>query len=318
MTEVSYPIVGGTGVTDAVYERLMAYISGNGRIGYNPTSSDIALPILYADSSGRQVKVRANQSVLLRGYLWESGTAGIVRSLTANTSGQTRLDMGVLRLDREDFTVRFEVIDGTASTTPVAPALTNQTGDTGYFEWPLGTIRVTSNVTAGLPSIAASDVTPMDTWLAPPNIVGRASRRDTVTPGGIYTEYDTGRVFAALGGSWHLVGENGDLTGITLAGGWSAPGNVYAKRRNGLTWFQGLAALSASNKAPNTSLVLCTLPDTFRPTQDLYVPALLGAANPAVVKVEADTGRVTLTDYSATFLTGQSIIISPVTWASKY
>lgn len=320
MAETSYPVAGGGGITDATYEQLMAGISGNGRVAYRPSANTLAQPMMYADSTGRQVKIRANVAYLLRGFRWESGSSTVVRPLDANTSGQPRVDLGVLRLDREDFTVRFEIIKGSPAANPVTPAVTQQTGTTGLFEVPVGAVRVTSSATAGLPSIASSDVTPMETWLAPPNTVAHSSRRGAVDPGGLFTEYDTNRTYVGLGSRWHLIGEDGSWTTISPAGGWdtdAGDSHIRARRRNGYTYFQCTVQMTGSDKAAGTDLTVCTLPSQFRPTHGLDILGWLDGANLCRVIVDAGTGRVYMRNYSVPMRTGAFLICHSATWASN-
>lgn len=315
MAETSFPIAGGGSVTDFAYERLMFTVLGNGRItGSVPSAGDLSNPILYADSTGRQAKIRANTAALIRGFRWESGTEGVVQPLDANTSGQPRLDRFVLRLDRSNFTVRVAVLKGTPAPTPSLATLTQQTGSTGFYEWPLGSVKVASNAGSGLPSIAAGDVTSEEYFLAPRTTVGH--RFPPASPGAIH--HDGERMYRGVGGLWVPIGESGPWTKITASGGWTND-NIYCKRTNGFTTFQCQVQLnSTAARAANTPTRVCFLPAEFRPTAG--ATALVAWMSPGQVgrvQVTASTGEVEVTDFPQTFPVGGTLVIQGHSWPAN-
>jgi hypothetical protein len=315
--ETSFPYAGGGGVTDARYEALMAEVTGSGRIADNPTSGVLSQKLVYADSTGRQVKVRGSQAALVRGFRWETDASGLLQPIEANTSGQPRIDLAVLRLHRETFTVSFRIVKGTPATTPTVPAATQTIATNGVWELPVATIRVASSTASGLPSIGDTDVTALDNFLAAPSRTGHSSRRPPAAWGGLWTEYDTGRTYVGNGGAWNLIGETDSLTQLSPASGWAAPGNLYARRRNGLTYFQGLLQLTASDKAAGTDLTICTVPVEFRPTHDLALLGYVSGGNLVRCYLDAQTGRLFVSDYAMTFKKGWAISVHPATWVSR-
>lgn len=90
-----------------------------------------------ADSTGMQVKVSAGAAIVRGFYL--SSTAVETKTIDAATS-QPRIDVVVARLDPAADTITLEVVKGTASATPTAPALTQT--DTGIYEMPLAQVTV--------------------------------------------------------------------------------------------------------------------------------------------------------------------------------
>lgn len=150
MAESSAPTGGAAvrSVTDAQYEQLMSALSADGLFG---SPADTA-PV-FADSSGRQVKIRASKKGLLRGWFWDSGTTDTTKSVTTNTAGATRIDRVVLRFDRTAFTVTTVVKAGTAGS-GLPPALTRDAGTTGVWEIPMARITLVNNYT----TIASTDV----------------------------------------------------------------------------------------------------------------------------------------------------------------
>ncbi len=139
-------------VTTAEYEQKFAPVLPEGIVGLH---SDTAA--VYGDSSGRQVKVRANRWGMVRGFEWYSGTVDFTVAIAANSSGSTRIDRIVLRIDRGDnFKVRVAVRQGTAGAG--LPALVQNVGssylNSGTYEIALAHVTVVN----GASSISASDV----------------------------------------------------------------------------------------------------------------------------------------------------------------
>lgn len=307
MAETSFPVAGGAGVTDATYERLMGPITGSGRYNFDLTSGQVGSPLIFADNSGRQIKAFANQSAIVRGFRWESGTTPPVVALDANTSGNPRLDLIVLRLDRSNFTVRLGKTNGTPAAVPAAPAPIQDTGSSGKWELPVATVRVASSGTSGQPSIQSTDVNPVDWWIGPPSYLSQVGQSPPVSPGAMLHQYDTGRFYRGVGSSWVLTGEMGAWTKLTVAGGWTND-NVYAKRVNGMTHFQAFLILSGSNKTAGTDLTVCTLPATFRPAHsDIALPSWMTPNQAALSYVDAGTGLVRVSNYGQTFPQGGTV-----------
>lgn len=303
MAEVSYPTTGGGAVTDARYEQLIGTVIPSGLIGSTALSS-----LVYADSSGRQVKVQPSRAAMVRGFRWESDGAGIVRSIAANSSGNPRIDLAVLRLNRNDFTVTFQIVQGAPAASPVAPSLTQNTGSTGVWELPLAQITVANNATA----LAAGTVKDISWYLGGSSLVGSAAQFPPVTPGATFTTSD-GRVFDAVGSQWHMTAENGSLTSIAAYTGWS--GNIYFRRRNGWTFFQGLLNRTGIDLPAASASQLMTIPAQFRPPQDMYFVAYAGSQ---IMRchIDAPTGVVLLNGKSIVFQQGASIVLHPITYPS--
>lgn len=321
MAEFSAPYTGGQGVTDAVYERLMAHVTGNGRIDLDRAGNSLTSPIVYADSTGRQFKVRANVGYLVRGFRWESGDEGIVRALDANTSGNPRLDLVVLRLDRSNYTVRLVVLKGTPAAVPTLPALTQQTTQTSStrFEVPLASIRVAHNVAVNAPSIASGDVNAYEIWNAEPPQIGHSFARPAPKPGGIWTEYDTGRSFVGLSSKWYLYAEDGAQYNFTANGSWD-PDRFYCnvRRRNGTTFFNGTIFRKSGlgDIGAGVDVAICTLYEAVRPSQNTYIPATTSGGAVANLYIEASTGAVRVADHTG-LKVGTSVRWGGASWPSK-
>lgn len=316
MAEISFPVAGGAGVTDATYERLIGPITGSGRYGFNLSSSALTTPLIFADNSGRQVKAYANQAAIVRGFRWESGTTPPVVALDANTSGNPRLDLIVLRLSRTDFTVRLGKTNGTPATVPAAPAPVQDAGSTGVWELPLATVRVGSSGTTGQPFIQATDVTPIDYWLTPPGIILRdGAYIPNSQPGTPLYRADNGRSYRSTGSGYVLIGEDGTWTKVTAAGGWTSD-YIDVQRRNGWTYLQATLILNVADRPASTDMVVCTLPVGFRPEHDMWVQCTLQPGQAGFAYITASTGVLTITAYPQTFPKGGRVVLGPVSYPS--
>lgn len=317
MAETSYPIAGGAGVNEFTYELLMAQALGSGRV--EPVmsgSTSLSSALVYADSSGRQVKIAANAAYMMRGFRWESGPDGVVVPLNANTSGKTRKDRIVLRLDRSTYTIRVSALPGTPADVPAAPSPVVSSSLTGEFEEAIGTVTVKSQSGTGLPTITATDVVSEDKYLAPPGIYGSSAVRGSANPiGKFYLESDTKRLFWGAPGGDILVAENGPLTKLAPAGGWKDD-NLYVQRVNGMTYFQGKIALNTTDRPAGTDMTVCTLPATFRPTSNFYSNVVMSPGQGGWAHFDASTGVILITSYPQAFPNGGILIIGPVTYPS--
>lgn len=142
MAQDSWPNSGhnSRAVTDSEYEALAERFSDDGVYG---DPSDTAV---VTAGVGLSVTVASGTYASLRGHAWYSGTTDVSLTITANSSGSTRIDRVVLRLDRSDWTVAAVVRAGTAGSG--APALVQDSGDTGVYEIPLALVTVPNGATS--------------------------------------------------------------------------------------------------------------------------------------------------------------------------
>jgi hypothetical protein len=169
MAESSWPSPSyNSGAVSSAEFEAMNYYVGGGMMGlYNETAA------IFADSSGRQIKIRAARYGVIHGFNWYSGTSDTTVAIAANASGSTRIDRVVLRLTRATWQVRVAVIAGTPGAG--APTFTQTYADSGVFEVSLALVTVV-NAAA---SLAAGDVVFHAPYFAPtPMIAPTAS----VTP----------------------------------------------------------------------------------------------------------------------------------------
>lgn len=195
MTSISYPspAYNAGSVTDLEFERLTSPQSVDGVLGH-PADQ----PMAYADGTGtRRVMVRANCRALLRGFMYDSGATDLPLTLAANTSGATRIDLIVLRLDRATWMVTEAVVQGTPGAG--VPTATRTTGAVGIYEVPIATVSVVN----GASTLAAGTVTSV-AWYVGDNghIRCTATTRPPLEAGFTIWETDTGRQMIHDGSAW--------------------------------------------------------------------------------------------------------------------
>lgn len=150
MAESSWPTVaGGRSITDIQWEEMAAGFAASGVIGA-PTDT----PVIYADSTGMQIKVRANKLALVSGNGWTSGPTEFTKAIGSNGTGSTRIDLVVLRLTRSTRTVTVEVRAGSPGSGVPAAVQDSMLTGTGIWELPLAQVTVA----AGASTIAAGNV----------------------------------------------------------------------------------------------------------------------------------------------------------------
>ncbi|WP_431040077.1 hypothetical protein [Streptomyces sp. P9-1] len=205
-------------VTDVEYEKIAARFSDDGVDG---KPSDAAV---VTASTGLNVTVRAGVYATLRGHAWTSGTSNVTLAVGANSSGQTRTDRVVLRLDRSDWTVRAVVKAGTPGAG--APALTQSTGDTGTYEIPLADVTV-------LNGAASVTVTRRELWVGSRvRPCTSSSRNPAPTVGEMCLETDTGMVRMWDGASWVTIRRTDDTANVDVTlSAWTPTGSSVLERR---------------------------------------------------------------------------------------
>lgn len=223
MAQSSWPTAaGGHSVADTQWESMASGFTTDGIIG---TISDTT--VIYGDSSGLQVKLRANKYGLCRGHGWTSGTVDLVLGLAANTSGSARIDLAVLRFDRTAQTVTMVIRPGTPGAG--APALQRDpvTNPAGLYEVAIAQIVVV----AGATSISAANVIIVHPFVTgPPIIVPDLATLNLVTPPAYgtlatagtqpYVYSSSGWLRADWNSGWGLIaGKDFASTGAALATG---------------------------------------------------------------------------------------------------
>lgn len=287
MAEVSYPTAGGGGVTDVVYERLMSGMTGDGLVG-TPTSPALC----YADSSGRQVKIRKSRAAILRGFYYSSGPDELILPIAANASGKARIDKVVLRLDRNTFKINAKVRTGTPGSKPVAPAAVQQSSPDRFWELPIANIKVPSGA-SGIPS---SYVTDIAYYIAEPALAGPAVARPAAAPGRVFFDLTNNRTYiGSKTSTWQTLFFDSKWQTVTVASGWKAgtPG-LKVRRKSGWVSLQIDVYRTGATLSKTADTTLGTLSSAYRP--EITVWGTVAITNPdriAHVKV-SPTGKISL------------------------
>ena len=145
MAELSWPFE-NQDTTETEYSELFKRLQNDGVAG-DPTTN---LLRVTGDSSGMNVKLAAGFAIV-RGHIYQN-TAQLTLTITA-ASAQPRIDLVVLELDPTGNAILAKVLDGTPSTTPTPPTLT-QTND-AIYQLAIASVAVGANVT----TISAGNVT---------------------------------------------------------------------------------------------------------------------------------------------------------------
>ncbi|MEV5607021.1 hypothetical protein [Streptomyces sp. NPDC052225] len=269
------PAYNSRNVTDAEYEKIASRFSDDGVDG-DPTGTAVV-----SAGGGLSVNIRAEARASVRGHAWYSGGTTVNLAVGANTSGSTRVDRVVLRLDRATWTVRAVIKAGTPG--GGAPALTQQTGDSGTYEIPLANVTVLNG--ASSVSVARAEM-----------YVGSRCRPCTASTrnpapdrGELGYETDTGRLILWTGSSWSSLNESsGSVSCDSPLAAWAITVESSLEMVNGTvflrlgTWDRKGSALGATTDARLPVLI----PSKYRhPNRNVYAMAYISGAQ---------IGRVTI------------------------
>lgn len=293
-------------VSPKEYEDLVSAYTPDGVVG--PPS----LPALvYADSTLLGVKVRANRAALIRGLRWESGSTEVTITISPNNaSGTTRIDLVVLRLSRNPWTVSLAVVQGVAAATPTAPSPTyGEDTSTGVWELPLFEVTVPYNDTVTDPA----QVRQVHWW------VGRDGQiqclpgvRPPHEPGRMVVEYPSGAVWVSTGTAWLRAVE--DAAGlVTPVSGINFPNRVLYRRNGWVTLGVTIWRPNAAFASGSVTRV-GTVPDGFRPlTSWPFVGVVPSTGQVFTGSVETD-GQVLFNPGAQSILADRYCWVATVTW----
>ncbi|MFD3483773.1 hypothetical protein [Streptomyces sp. NPDC058665] len=270
MAQDSWPSPGHNdrAVTDSEYETVAAHFSGDGVYG-DPTETAVVTA-----GVGLTVTVAANVTGSLRGHAWTSGTSDVTLAVAANSSGQTRTDRVVLRLDRDDWTVRAVVKQGTPGAGP--PTLTTGDGFTNY-EALLANVTILNG--AGSVTVARGE-----------RYVGSRIRPCTSASltdpnpqlGDVTWEVDTKRLRLYDGSTKHSIYSNSGIISVNSPlAAWSNEVQSVIQERNGVvsTRFGSFQRTAGTLAAGNESRLPVLIPAAYRhPNRDQYGIAIVGTA----------------------------------------
>jgi hypothetical protein len=150
VAESSWPSpAAGRVIDDVGWEKLAINMGLSGGVYGDYTNPQL----IYADSTGMQIKVGADRYAQVRGHEWWSGSSIVTKSIAANASGSTRIDLVVLQLSRTTWDVTIVIVQGTPGAG--APTSTKDLGTTGVFQIVLAQVSVAN----GAATITAGNVT---------------------------------------------------------------------------------------------------------------------------------------------------------------
>ncbi|MEV2239533.1 hypothetical protein [Micromonospora sp. NPDC049891] len=303
-------------LTPREYEDLSHTYTSDGIYGF-PT--DPAL--VYADSSLRGVKIRANRTVLLRGLRWHSGSTDESLSLDANTTaGTTRIDLIVLRMSRNPWEVAPAVVKGTATATPVAPSPTyGGNTATGVWEMPLAEVTIPYNDNLTDPA----QVT-MRGWHVGSDGQYRctAETRPPHEAGRRIWEHPSGRALISTGAQWILAGAGTSVsTANATVTGWSiGTDSIVTQAGNYVDVRLGSWTRTGGNIAAGSDVRLpCTVPTAARyPDRDRRMTVYISGGKVGGITVFSAghpdrAGQVWLTSHNG-LSTGNTIVGADITW----
>ncbi|WP_232788698.1 hypothetical protein [Streptomyces odonnellii] len=297
-------------MTDVEYEQIAAHFSGDGVYG-----TPLDPPVITA-GIGLTVNVAADVFASLRGHAWTSGTTGDSLDIAANSSGQTRVDRVVLRLDRSTWTVRAVVKQGTPGAGP--PVLTTGTGFTTYEA-----LLANATVAAGATSVTVTrGERYVGSRMRP--CVSTALTNPNTAPGDLLWEVDTGRILFHDGQALRTIySASGIVTVDSPLTGWSIGTTSVLEERNGTVSLRlgsfTRTAGTLTNTTPSRLPVL--IPADYRhATRDQYIICYITGARIGRITIyskASDTpGQVWLTQHPGVPTDNNVLSNSGVSWVA--
>lgn len=283
MAETSWPSAAPATITEHMHELLWSSYYQSGLVG---DAGDPAL--VFADSTGLQVKFRADRYAQVRGFSWHSGDTDVAVPITPNASGQTRIDRAVLELDRSTWQVRGKVVAGTPGLGE--PALTVDPGPTGLWQLWVGNVTVPD----GADTITPSQVQDRTTYLGPQLLIASGNDLPDTNVPDVFLRYrpDDGRLILHTQGG-PTTGQkviHSDTGWVQLGGaasGWDTLQSSYIRRKGDVVSCRfGNYRRTGSDlsSGADSRLLSGSIPSDFRPGPPQGVDILFfldppGAAN---------------------------------------
>lgn len=318
MASIAYPTAGynAGAVTQDEHEQLTASGLGSGIIGHPDTTSQVA----FADGSGtRTVWLRAERRVINRGFVWYSGGSNIAMAHSAN-AGATRIDRGVLRVDRSAETVTEEIVTGTPGSGQ-PPALTNNAGPgTGVWEFPLYRVTVVNGAT----TFADEDVVPEGWYVGGnPIVVDVSSRLPTagtshMPPAGTMC-YVTSeeRILLSTGTDYQEIQSDTGWLAIPLQAGWGVDGFSVAqyRKKNGIVYVTAGFRRTGASLPAGAASAIALLPSGFWPAHAMRMGAVINQAGyDNVIGAVATNGGIGISEYAVTIQSGKWLYFPPISY----
>ncbi|MFE6903779.1 hypothetical protein ACFVFJ_44360 [Streptomyces sp. NPDC057717] len=294
-------------MTDTEYEKIAARFSDDGVWG-NPTDTAVV-----SAGSGLSVNVRLGVYGSLRGHAWYSGASAVNLTIGSNSSGSTRVDRVVLRLDRSTWTVRAVVKAGSPGSG--APALTQQTGDTGVYEIPLARVTVLNGGSAV--SVAREELY-IGTRLRP---CLSSARNPSPVLGEVAFETDTGRLILWNGSSWSTAYDSsGSVSADSALAAWEITVESVLEKRSGNVHVRigTFKRKGGALAGPTDARLPMLIPSAYRhPTRNMYAMAYITGAKVGRLTIypanHAMAGQVWLTQ-KPDLGNGDDVLPGTISW----
>lgn len=308
----TYPTLAWNSRAISLAEHEQLHFShGSGLLNYDGTKP------VFADSSGRQVKLKAGVNALIRGQRFVVDSETIIDNtmIVANSSGQTRIDLVVLRLDRaasspNAFRVIPAVITGTPAASPIAPSpVRNPAGTSGADFWDIPLAEVT--VANGATSLADSTVKNRAWWVTSSGYTGFDDAKPPVEPGVQFRSQDAGITYiGTAGGKWLPIHYNSGWKPLNVPDGWNAltfdfgrtadlvVGNIRLQRTGG-------------NYGATANFQFGILGDAFRPSKSVWAPYQCTIPEHSGHLLVQPDGLIVFAGTSQPVNTGANIIANP-------
>jgi hypothetical protein len=296
------PVAPGETLTEADWELMLQHLI-DGVLGGYGSGGLAASP---SGSTARGVDF-APGNALTRGH-WYKSTAVETLTSAANGAGSSRIDRGVLRLNRTANSVTLALVQGTAG--GGIPALADNATVT---ERPLWRWTIAPGATA------VSALTDERQWLAAPVRPCSSTNRPTgPNRGEVAYETDTGRWIGWTGSAWvvlyPVVSSTGDVA-VSLAAGWASDGSNTVRRINGVAHvdlnvkFQPAQSNQVIPGAGGSSLV-GTIPAGYRPSDRKATAVVLNGGDIVGAIHVQDSGRLELHHLSGDVFSGRVFRVS--------
>lgn len=291
----SYPSTAHNGgdLTETEYEQYAA-------VGFMHSALD-GLPtdpaLVYADSSGRQVKFRANRGAWVRGQRFDLDGSGDTEAIAANSSGQTRYDLATLRFDRTSQLVTPHIITGTPGSGIPSPV--RDPIGTGVWDFTCASVKVVN----GASNLAGSDVVNLGVYIGEPTYLCTSTTRPDHRMGRRIYESDTQIEYTSNGTKWFGPSEDTDWIEISAAPDWAKTA-LRIRRLNGVEYMQLFLTRTGADLDASTDSLVATVPGGHRPPFIKHINVYIDGGNTGRCKIDSNTGQVTLQSYALMYKTG--------------
>lgn len=303
-------------VSLAEHEQIAAPLGLSGLLNYTSTAP------VFADASGRQVKLRAGVAASIRGTRFNNLTETTI-AITANTSGNPRVDLVVLRLRRQEsaagagdhYTISPVVIAGAAAAQPVAPSpVRNDTPGSGFWDIPLAEVTIPS----GDATIEGGQVKSVAYYITGSGYAGRDDwAKPPVEPGVIFRAQDSGITYiGSASGTWVRLDYSTGAVNITTGqskAGWDLRDFWVARSGNAVAMSMYILRTGGSLGA-SAHQYFGPIASQFRPIRTVYGAAHVGTPDHSTHCAVTDDGVIMLVGNGAQGINSGSQVLCNMSW----